>query len=212
MGREQRVAVVQLSRKAVGDRIVQDLSLSWTVAAAIGRQAPTLSALIEAAVSEHGRVDLVVVDVGATSDPRPVLATSSDDVFDAVADLGYLVAGLQCALDVMSLNAPGGRAIILMSANAKAATLAQSMLAMVEHGVAGFIKVASREVGPSGITLNAVLVDWEDDVRNSPQFSSLTGTRTTPAQVSAAVELLASDVGGGITGTFLPFDGGRTPY
>jgi 3-hydroxybutyrate dehydrogenase len=101
-----------------------------------------------------------------------------------------------------------------------------------KHALNGFTKATAFEYGTEGITCNAICpgaveTDLMQDV--GPSFAEQNGISyeeykqaytkdaairrlNTVEEVAAMAVLLASDVGGGITGALLNVDGGTAPY
>jgi 3-hydroxybutyrate dehydrogenase len=101
-----------------------------------------------------------------------------------------------------------------------------------KHALNGFTKAVAREYGPEGVTSNAICPGAMETDRmreggqsfaaeNGITYEDLLGTYSaatsigrlnTVEEVAAMAVLLASPVGGGITGALLNVDGGTVPY
>jgi 3-hydroxybutyrate dehydrogenase/3-oxoacyl-[acyl-carrier protein] reductase len=101
-----------------------------------------------------------------------------------------------------------------------------------KHAINGMTKSVAREVGTQGITVNAICPGLviTDIVRdNGPKTAEAMGMSfdemvalfskeaaierpNTVEEVAAVAVLLASDLGGGITGALLSVDGGTAQY
>jgi len=92
-----------------------------------------------------------------------------------------------------------------------------------KHGVIGLMRTLANELGPAGITVNAVCPGWvrtpmldasvEDagaDASDLSEFTEMTLTErlVEPEEVTDAIAFLASPGAQMITGTALPIDGG----
>jgi 3-oxoacyl-[acyl-carrier protein] reductase len=92
-----------------------------------------------------------------------------------------------------------------------------------KHGVIGLMRTLANELGPDGVTVNAVCPGWvrtpmlgasiEDadaDPENLRDFTDMTLIRrlTESEEVTAAIVFLASRGARSITGAVLPIDGG----
>ena len=87
--------------------------------------------------------------------------------------------------------------------------------AAAKAGMTGLTRALAVEVGPAGITVNAVLPGWidtasaTDDERRAGRATPV-GRAGTPDEVAAAVVFLASAEAGYVTGLMLVVDGGNT--
>lgn len=188
--------------------------------------------LVEEAIAAHGRLDILVNNVGAVR-PRPggFLSVSDDDwaatfavnFFAAVrttrAALPHLLAaGTSTIVTTSSVNALLPDPLVIDYSAAKAA-------------LANFSKSLSKEVGPRGVRVNSVSPGpvetalWLGDegvartvarasdadpaaVAAQAAAGSVTGRFTRPAEVADLVAILASDRAGNVTGADFVIDGG----
>lgn len=162
-----------------------------------------VDALFAFAVERHGQVDAVVLSGGDPAD-RPLLELDDDGWSEASRALEVVVWGLRASLAHMSPRGYG-RVVVTLGAEAKVGRPGAAVAAAVGHAAYGLVKVAAKEGGPQGVTVNAVL-------GNAQAGDSLTGRATDPAEVAGAVVLLASPDGGGMSGVAFPVDGGVSPY
>jgi NAD(P)-dependent dehydrogenase (short-subunit alcohol dehydrogenase family) len=92
-----------------------------------------------------------------------------------------------------------------------------------KHGVVGLVRSLAAELGPHGITANAVapgststaMLDASAavyDLGATSEFAThhLLGRLLDPGEVAALVRWLCSEPAGGVTGALLPVDGGMT--
>lgn len=186
---------------APGDPASSHEALTCYPGRAIGRTG--IEALLEFAVEQFGRVDVVVLSVGEPED-RPLADLDGVHWSSATDRLGTVFWGLRASLGHL-VPQGSGRVILTMGAEAKVGRAGAAAAAAVSHGAYGLVKVAAKEAGPFGVTVNAVLCASGTD-------GSLVGRATTPAEVAAAVVLLASPEGGGMSGVAFPVDGGVSPY
>ncbi len=88
-------------------------------------------------------------------------------------------------------------------------------------GVVGWLKTLARELGPDGVTVNAIAPGRIDTDRlravygpDGPPEADLAlvpaGRLGTPAEVAAVVAFLASDAAAYVSGAVVPVDGGLT--
>jgi NAD(P)-dependent dehydrogenase (short-subunit alcohol dehydrogenase family) len=92
-----------------------------------------------------------------------------------------------------------------------------------KHGVVGLVRSLAAELGPHGITANAVapgststaMLDASAavyDLGGTSEFAThhLLGRLLDPAEVAALVRWLCSEAAAGVTGALLPVDAGMT--
>lgn len=93
----------------------------------------------------------------------------------------------------------------------------EAVYSAAKAGVIGLTKALAKELGPSGITVNAVapgVIRTDMNARHSAETLSVlcedtpVGRLGEPEDVAAAVAFLASDATGFITGQVLGTDGG----
>ena len=125
-----------------------------------------------------------------------------------------------------------GRIINVSSVYGKLMLPAVSHYVTTKHALNGLTKAVAQEVGTLGITVNAIcpgfvrtdLMDETgpmtaremgmsyDEWREAMVQPTAIKRMNTEAEVGAMAVLLASDEGGGITGSLLNVDGGMSPY
>ena len=117
------------------------------------------------------------------------------------------------------MSARGGRIVNISSIVASTGYHGLSVYSATKAGLLGFTRSLAREVGPLGITVNAVapgFVDTEmtreldEGERGKIVRRSALRRLVTSDDVAGAVEFLMSDAAHGITGTTLTVDAGNT--
>jgi 3-oxoacyl-[acyl-carrier protein] reductase len=172
--------------------------------------------LIETAVTEHGRIDVLVNNAGITRDQ--LLMRMTDDDWDAVLDTNLKGAfhTTRAALRPM-LRKRSGRIINITSVVGLIGNAGQANYAAAKAGLIGFTKSTAREVASRSITVNAVApgyiaTEMTDAIAENMKAKILDqvpmGRLGTPEDVAAVVAFLASPAAAYMTGTVLTVDGG----
>ncbi len=176
--------------KALADRIIADHGKPFALVnnAAVGRDGllPTM----------HNRDIEDVVRVNVTS---PMVLTK------------YLVRPM--------LAARSGRIVNISSVVARTGYRGLSAYGATKAAMEGFTRSLARDLGPRGVTVNAVAPGFmetemtgglgAENLATIARRSAL-GRFADPSEVAAAVVLLLSDAGAGITGTVVTVDAGST--
>jgi 3-hydroxybutyrate dehydrogenase len=188
--------------------------------------------LIAAAVSNWGRLDVLVNNAGGAADNAPV-AELSDESLQATLEWN-LWSTFWCTRRALREMIPreAGRVINISSLEGKTGKPVTSTYTAAKHAVNGLTKSCAAEVGPLGITVNAICPGAMDtDIMREVGtqvaaeqglayeeflaiFSGDAATRqiTDVEDVAAVAVLLASDAGSGISGSLISVDGGTAPY
>jgi 3-oxoacyl-[acyl-carrier protein] reductase len=172
--------------------------------------------LIEAAVTEYGRIDVLVNNAGITRDQ--LLMRMTDDDWDAVLDTNLKGAfhTTRAALRPM-LRKRSGRIINISSVVGLIGNAGQANYAAAKAGLIGFTKSTAREVASRSITVNAVApgyiaTEMTDAIAETMKAKILDqvpmGHLGTPEDVAAVVAFLASPAAAYMTGAVLTVDGG----
>ena len=166
-------------------------------------------------VARFGHID-VIVNCGGISEHRAFEA-SDEAFFHAIFDTNVLgtIAVIQAALP--HLTAPGGCIVNFSTALASRPIPKSSIYAASKAAVQTLSHALAKELGPRGITVNAVapgvietdmtaktLVERGDSIRSMTPL----GRIGQPDDVAGVVLFLASPEGGWITGRTLLVDGG----
>jgi len=241
MNLSNRVAIVTGSARGIGRAIalrladaganivVSDIDDAEPVANEIrakGRQSLAVKAnvtsatdvekLVEATVSNFGRVDILVNNAGITRDQ--LLLRMSEEEWDAVLNVN-LKSVFLCTRAVLRhmLKQRWGRIISISSIVGVVGNPGQANYAASKAGIIGFTKTIAREVGSRGITANAIAPGFIEtkmtQALNENQRQELMkriplGSLGTPQDVAEAVAFLASEEARYITGQVLGVDGG----
>jgi 3-oxoacyl-[acyl-carrier protein] reductase len=149
-----------------------------------------------------------------------VLAMMPDDQIDALVRLNTLSPIVFTKYVVRSMMSEhAGRIVNISSVVATTGYHGLSAYSATKASLIGFTRSLAREVGPLGITVNAVapgIVATEmtreltDAQREQIMRRSALRRMPEPDDVAAAVEFLMSEKGANITGTTLTVDAGNT--
>jgi NAD(P)-dependent dehydrogenase (short-subunit alcohol dehydrogenase family) len=185
---------------------------------------------VDLVVERFGRLDVVVNNVGCAGDFATVANVTDDawrDTFTRNVDSALFTT--RHALKHL-IPQRSGRVVMISSMEGRDPDPGLCAYAAAKHALIGLTRVLAKEVGPHGITANcvcpgAVETDWV--IEQGPRAAQVLGTDyaglirhftdrtalgrlTRPEEVAAAVVLLASEAGAGITGACLAVDGGAT--
>lgn len=225
-------------RLAVADRCADDAALPYSlaspaqlsaVAAEINamplemdvREAEAVSAGVEAVAAQHGRLDAVICAAGAIAGGTSTW-TTHPDVWNAMLDIN-LTGVFNSATAAMPhlLEAPAGRFVAIASAAGTTGLPQLAAYTAAKHGVVGLIRALAAEVGPLGVTANAVspgstqtsMLDATADLYgldSTGDFAEHSRLQRLlePVEIAAAVSWLCSPEASGVNGAVLAVDGG----
>jgi len=176
------------------------------------------TAAFEEIVKTFGRVDILVSNAGVRSDQ--LLVRMKPEEWDTVihTNLSGMFHCARAAARAM-LRQRWGRIIAITSVVGLTGNAGQTNYAASKAGLIGFTKALAKELGPRGITVNAVAPGFiETDMTRAlsdTQRQALLqhiplGSLGTPDDVAACVLFLASDEARYITGEVVSVSGGLT--
>jgi len=196
------------------------------------KQREDCEGLIDATVAHFGRIDILVANAGGATQHAPVAELSDEAMQDALLwNLWHTFWTMRRALHFM-LAQQHGRIINISSVEGKVGKPGLAHYVAVKHAINGLTKSAAREVGASGITVNALCpgaIETDVMAAEGPgaaeamgmTYQELLNTFASESaikrlnevdDVAAVALLLASDAGAGITGSMISIDGGTSPY
>jgi NAD(P)-dependent dehydrogenase (short-subunit alcohol dehydrogenase family) len=117
----------------------------------------TAERLVERAVTEFGRLDILLTNAGILRDR--VLWKMSDDDFDSVVDV-HLRGTFTCAraaVQHMRERGGGGRLVLVGSPAGQRGNFGQTNYSAVKAGIAAMARTWSMECAKAGITVNAII-------------------------------------------------------
>ncbi|WP_036963790.1 SDR family NAD(P)-dependent oxidoreductase [Promicromonospora kroppenstedtii] len=202
--------VEALSRKAVAVRA--DVTVTEDV-----------DRLVAESVAFLGGLDVVVCNAGHLIGRVPV-AEMSDEHYASVVDVNLGATFRTCRAVIPHLLESDRPRIVAMSSLAahNGGGPGSVVYAAAKAAVRGFVKGLAKELGPKGVTVNAVAPGYIADTAFHGTFSTAeaqqkmvagtpVGRPGTVDDVAAAVLYLASREASYITGTTLDVDGGTWP-
>lgn len=183
--------------------------------------------LVDTAVEEFGRLDVLVTNAGILRDR--VLWKMTDDDFDAVVRV-HLRGTFTCARAAavrMREQGTGGRLILISSPAGQRGNFGQTNYAAAKAGIVAMARTWAMELGRAGVTVNAVVpVAATEMTKTIPAFapvieeSERTGKPLpdwlrkdeglgTVEDVAGLITFLASDASKDVTGQAIGIGGDR---
>lgn len=118
----------------------------------------SVQALVEACVAKHGRIDILVANVGQSQPGCP--ATMSEETWDAQMDINLKSVYLAChhVLPVMEKQQPSGGAIVCVSSIAGMRYIGKPQIAYntAKAAIMQFVKATAVIYAQKGVRLNTV--------------------------------------------------------
>jgi NAD(P)-dependent dehydrogenase (short-subunit alcohol dehydrogenase family) len=199
--------------------------IAVAVAAAVGTDG-SAQQIIDAAVGEFGRLDVLVTNAGILRDT--VLWKMTDDDFDAVIGV-HLRGTFTCARAAavrFREQGTGGRIICIGSPTGQVGNFGQTNYAAAKAGIVGMVRTWALELARAKVTVNAVVpvaatamtetvpflspyVDALHKGESLPSYARRDLGFGPPEQAAGLVTFLASDAAAGITGQAIGIGGER---
>lgn len=142
--------------EAAAERITAGGGRAVSVVAPVG-ETSAADALVDAAVENFGRLDVMVTNAGVLRDK--VLWKMSDEDFDTVVDV-HLRGTFTCARAAavrMREQGTGGRLILVASPAGQRGNFGQTNYAAAKAGIVAMARTWAMELARAGITANAVV-------------------------------------------------------
>lgn len=195
------------------------------VAAAVG-SSEAAQALVDRAVAEYGRLDVLVANAGVLRDK--VLWKMTDEDFDLVVQV-HLKGTFTCARAAvvrMKEQGEGGRLILVGSPAGQRGNFGQTNYSAAKAGIVGFARTWAMELSRDRITVNAVVpvaatamtstvpflkpyVEALDRGEALPPFARRALAFGGPQDVAGLVAFLASDASADVNGQAIGIGGDR---
>src|SRR5256886_7864624 len=175
-----------------------------------------VASMIERAVSEFGRIDILCNVAGIGTGQLATDVTMED--YDRTLDVGLrgVVVGMKLGVRAM-LEAGGGSIINWSSIGGLNASPATSVYSAAKAGVIAVTKVAAVEYGSKGIRVNAICPGFilteimgAAGLETFPEITKKAAMKRAgqPHEVAEVATFLASDRASFVTGVAIPVDGG----
>jgi len=182
-------------------------------------RAADLERLVARTVAEYAGVDVLVLNGGGP--PRTRALDISDEALDDAVELLLLSAVRLVRLCRPYLEASGhGRVVAITSSAVKEPIDNLALSNAIRPGLVGWLMTVARELGPSGVTVNAIAPGRIDTARlrevypDGPRKADLAAIPLrrlgAPSEIGEVVCFLASDRAAYVTAATIAVDGGLT--
>jgi len=220
-----KVGVLDLQQEAA-QRVADEITVAGGTAVGLGAdvsQRDQVQAAVDALVGEYGGLQILVNNAGVLRDN--LLFKMSDDDWTLVMDV-HLRGAFLCSQIAQKLmvEAKYGRVVCLSSTSALG-NRGQANYSTAKAGLQGFTKTLAIELGPFGITANAIAPGFIETAMTKStaerigitieQMREATATSVpvrrggVPEDVANAVAFFAAEESGYVTGQVMYIDGGR---
>jgi len=225
-------AIVETLAKRGADVLLADLNVEKARAVAkeivadTGRRAiavhvdvadnASAKAMIDRAIAEFGRIDILINNAGTTRDNLIVRMSEAD--WDLIINVN-LKGAWNCAKATIRpmMRQRYGRIVNITSVAGLVGNPGQANYSAAKAGLVGFTKALAKEVGSRNITVNAVAPGYvptdltaslpQELVEKAIEMTPL-GRAGMPEDIANAVAFLVSEEASFITGVVLRVDGG----
>ena len=191
-----------------------------------------IDSFIDETRSHFGHLDILVNNAGGAGVLLPTVDMPFDDWEMTIRwNLHSTFIATKRALPGM-IEQGWGRIINISSVEGKVGKPVITAYVAAKHGIVGLTKGVAREVGTTGVTVNAIcpgLIITDIVKENGPRTAAAMGISfdemvalytaesaiqrpNTVEEVGNAAVMLASDLGAGVTGAAISVDGGTSPY
>lgn len=175
-----------------------------------------VAAMVKGVEEKLGAISILVNNAGITRDGLAIRMSEED--FDAVIAInlrGTFLCSKAVARGMM--KARRGAIINLASVVGRRGNAGQANYAAAKAGIIGLTKTLARELGPRGVTVNAVAPGYvqtamtenlDEAIKEKILANTPLGRLATPEEIAAVILFLASPAAAYITGAVIPVDGG----
>ncbi len=223
-GRSPDPGAAALAEMGGGDRV------HYIAADVKSREA--VESIVDGTVERFGRIDILVNNAGGSTNHAPVAQLTDEALQDALLwNLWSTFWGMRRALHYM-VPQQWGRIINMSSVEGKHGKPGIAIYVTAKHAINGLTKACAQEVGTLGITVNALCpgaIETDVMMAEGPGAAAAMGLTyqglldwfaneaaikrlNTCEEVAEAAVFIASDLGGGITGSQISIDGGTAAF
>ncbi|MBX4909203.1 MULTISPECIES: SDR family oxidoreductase [Rhizobium] len=215
--------VVGARRERELDSLVAEIEAEGGKAIAVAgdvRSEDYHKALVAAAVTNYGKLDIAFNNAGIIGEAGPSTGISEAGFSEALA-VNLTASFLAAKHQIVAMTNNGGGSVIFTSTfvGYSFAFPGIAAYAASKSGLIGLTQALAAEFGPQGVRVNAILpgavdTDMYRDVNNTPdKQAAITNMHAlkrvaTPDEVARSVLYLASDDASFVTGTASLVDGG----
>jgi NAD(P)-dependent dehydrogenase (short-subunit alcohol dehydrogenase family) len=173
--------------------------------------------LVETAMAEYGRLDILVCNAGinAFSDFEKTTEARAREV----VDVNFFGTFNLCQEALPSMKERGGSIVVITSVHAESAYKGSSIYNFTKAGLNQFAATLGLELAPYGIRVNALEPGWvetpgstggmtAEEIAHAEKNTIPWGRMGTPADIGRAVAFLSSDDADYITASMMRVDGG----
>jgi NAD(P)-dependent dehydrogenase (short-subunit alcohol dehydrogenase family) len=203
------------------ERGLNGLSIRSDASDPEGARAP-----VRAAVSEYGRIDVLVNNVGSARQQCLDPFDCTDEQFEAALTLNLLSSWRASREALTTMRDNGCGRIINIGSAASKGTSGFIAYTAAKHGLVGLTRELAVKVGLFGITVNCLCpgwtltgaLDWDRIGRQQgmsaaaarawAESQNAQGRILEPAELTGMATFLASAEGAGVTGQVISVDGG----
>ncbi len=174
-------------------------------------------AMVATCLESFGRLDILVNNAGVTRDAY--LAKMSEDMFDAVIGVSLKGAWLGTrAVSSLFRENKRGSIVNVSSLSGKIGNPGQTNYSAAKAGMIGMTKAAAKELGPSGVRVNAVMpglirsamtLGMKPEIYAAKEREVPMQRAGEPSEVAGAVVFLCSDLASYVNGAVIEVTGGR---
>src|SRR5688500_7218305 len=228
LGSEGRVAIVAASSRGLGRAAAEALAAEGCKVVMCARHGDELRAaaepigalavelditepdapqrLVDAALAEHGRLDIVVPNAGGPPPGRALEVTDEQLIAAFEANCLASIRLVRAALPHLESNG-WGRICMITSYTVKQPAPMLALSNVARTGLWAWVKTAAVELMPKGITLN-MAAPGPHATDRMKQLGGGMGPMGEPADFGKVVTFLCSEPAGFISGVALNVDGG----